>query len=144
VLDEIDNHILGFLRENGRASFAALGEHVGLSPHGAGDRVRRMQRDGVISGFTAVIDQRSVGRALDAFIDVRLMPSTDPDEFERLTLELPAVREIAFLTGRFDYLIRVACRDPDELDHTVRTIRRPGGAAQTETRIVMRSKAVGH
>jgi hypothetical protein len=48
------------------------------------------------------------------------------------------VRELTFLTGRFDYQLRVACCDPDELDHTVRAIRK-AGAAQTETRIVMRA-----
>ncbi len=53
--------------------------------------------------------------------------------------KLPAVRELAFLTGRFDFQLRLACRDADDLDRTVRTIRRDAGAASTETRIVMRS-----
>ena len=67
--------------------------------------------------------------SLDAFIDVRLLPTTDPEDFERRVAGLPAVREIAFLTGRFDYQLRVACRDADDLDQTVRAIRRDGGAA---------------
>jgi Lrp/AsnC family leucine-responsive transcriptional regulator len=53
-------------------------------------------------------------------------------------LALPAVREIAFVTGRFDYHVRVACRGADDLDATVRAIRHEGAAA-TETRIVLRS-----
>ena len=138
-MDEIDSEILNLLRENGRASFASIGERVGLSPHGTADRVRRLQRDGVIKGFTTVVDPGSVGRGLDAFIDVRLAASADPEGFERHVGTLPAVRELAFLTGRFDYLVRVACHDADELDRTVRSIRRDAGAAQTETRIVMRS-----
>jgi len=56
---------------------------------------------------------------------------------------LPAVREMAFVTGRFDYQLRVACLDADDLDHTVRAIRGEAGAAGTETRIVMRSAHVG-
>jgi Lrp/AsnC family transcriptional regulator, leucine-responsive regulatory protein len=139
TLDEADFRILNLLLGNGRASFAELGKAVGLSPHGAADRVRRLQRAGVITRFTAVIEPANVGRALDAFIDVRLLPKTTSEEFESFALKLPAVREIAFVTGRFDYHVRVACHGADDLDETVRAIRQHGGAAQTETRIVLRS-----
>lgn len=139
MLDETDHRILSLLATNGRASFASIGEEIGLSPHGAADRVRRLEREGAITGYSASIDLGVVGRSLDAFIDVRLLPSTDPEGFERFVSSLPAVREMAFLTGRFDYQLRVACRDADDLDRTVRAVRRDAGAASTETRIVMRS-----
>lgn len=139
MIDQIDRQIVSLLRANGRASFASIGAEVGLSPHGTADRVRRLQRDGVILGFTTLIDFGSVGRSFDAFVDVRLAPSTDSEEFERFVAKLPAVRELAFLTGRFDFQLRLACRDADDLDRTVRTIRRDAGAASTETRIVMRA-----
>jgi Lrp/AsnC family leucine-responsive transcriptional regulator len=138
-MDEIDDRILGILATNGRASFAAIGAEVGLSPHGTADRIRRLERDGVMSGYAARIDPAGVGRSLDAFIDVRLLPATDPEEFERRVSRLASVREMAFLTGRFDYQLRVACRDADDLNQTVRAIRREAGAAGTETRIVLRS-----
>lgn len=138
-MDDVDRKILRLLRENGRASFASIGAEVGLSPHGTADRVRRLERAGVITGYSASIDLERVGRSLDALVDVRLLPSTDPEGFERLVAKLPAVRELIFLTGRFDYQVRLACRDADDLDQTVRTIRRDAGAAGTETRIVMRS-----
>lgn len=138
-LDDTDFRILNALIANGRESFADLGKAVGLSPHGTADRVRRLQRSGVIRGFTAVIEHANVGRSLDAFIDVRLLPSTTSESFEAFALALPAVREIAFVTGRFDYHVRVACHGADDLDQTLRAIRRDGGAAQTETRIVLRS-----
>ncbi len=138
-MDEIDDRILSILATNGRASFAAIGESVGLSPHGAADRVRRLERDRVITGYSARIDPAGVGRDLDAFIDVRLLPTTDSGEFERRVGRLDSVREIAFLTGRYDFQLRVACRDADDLNDTVRAIRRDAGAAATETRIVLRS-----
>ncbi len=83
-----------------------------------------------------------VGRALDASIDVRLLPTTAPDEFEAFASNLEAVQEISFVTGRFDYQVRVACLDRDDLDRTVRALRRDGGAMQTETRIVLRTTRV--
>jgi Lrp/AsnC family transcriptional regulator, leucine-responsive regulatory protein len=139
ALDATDVRILNALVRNGRASFASLGAEVGLSPHGAADRVRRLQRAGVITGYTATVDLESMGRGLDAFIDVRLLPQVLPEPFEQKVGALPAVREIAFMTGRFDYHVRVACRDADDLDQTVRTIRAQG--AQTETRIVLRTSS---
>ena len=139
MIDETDSKIISLLRANGRASFSSIGDEVGLSPHGTADRVRKLEREGVITGYTARIDPGMVGRSLDALVDVRLMPSTDPDDFERLIGALPAVREMAFLTGRSDYQLRVACRDADDLDATIRKIRRDGGAAGTETRIVLRA-----
>jgi Lrp/AsnC family transcriptional regulator, leucine-responsive regulatory protein len=140
VLDHTDFRIVEELVRNGRASFASLGAIVGLSPHGAADRVRRLTRAGVITGFTAVVDLERVGRAIDAFIDVRLQPGVPPEEFEAAVGRVNRVRDLAFVTGRFDYHIRVACADVDELDETVRAVR-DAGAAQTETRIVLRSTA---
>lgn len=139
MLDEIDRKILSLLSTNGRASFASIGAEVGLSPHGTADRVRRLERDGVITGYAAKIDPDRVGRSLDAVVDVRILPTTNPDDFERLVANLTSVTEMTFLTGRFDYQLRVACRDADELDQTIRRIRRDAGAAGTETRIIMRS-----
>jgi len=140
AVDAVDFQILNLLRENGRASYASIGSEVGLSAHGAADRIRRLERRGAIIGYTALIDLEHVGRSLDALIDVRLLPTTDHEQFEAQVEELPAVREVLFLTGRFDYQLRVACRDADDLDATVRSIRRHGGAAHTETRIAMRSR----
>src|ERR1700753_1255976 len=137
-MDEIDDRILGILATNGRASFAAIGEEVGLSPHGTADRVRKLERDGVITGYAARIDPAGGGRPLDALLHLRLLPATDPEQIERRAAKLPSVREMAFLPGRFDYQLRVACRDADDLNQTVRAIRQ-GGAAGTETRIVLRA-----
>jgi Lrp/AsnC family leucine-responsive transcriptional regulator len=106
--------------------------------------VRRLERAGVITGFTAKVALASVGRGLDAFIDVRLLASTPPEAFESFASSLPAVQEVAFVTGRFDYHVRVACQNADDLDYTVRAIRRDGGASVTETRIVLRARTSSH
>lgn len=144
VLDRTDFRIINVLVRDGRASFSSLGHTVGLSPHGAADRVRRLERSGVIKGYAALLDLPKIGRSLDAYVDVRLLPKTVPEEFERFCASLPAVQELAFVTGRFDYYVRVACQDADDLDRTVRAIRRQGGAAVTETRIALRKALFDH
>lgn len=138
ALDEIDRVILSELVRNGRATYRDLGEHAGLSPHAVAPRVRRLVELGVIKGFTTAIDHSAVGRGLEALIDIRLLSTAQPGRFEQTVAKLPAVLELSFVTGRFDYLLRAACVDADDLDDTVRALR-AAGAAVTETRILLRS-----
>jgi Lrp/AsnC family leucine-responsive transcriptional regulator len=141
VSDEIDDHIIRLLIRNGRAPFAQIASEVGLSAHAVAERVRRLEARGAIQGYTARVDQTQLGRGLDAYIDVRLSPTTEPDHFERVVLALPATESVVFVTGRFDYIVRLACKDAADLDQTVRVLRARGGVAATETRIVMRSRS---
>jgi Lrp/AsnC family leucine-responsive transcriptional regulator len=139
----IDDRIVDALVQDGRISYADLGRIVGLSAHAVGERVRRLVRSGTITGFSATVDLARLGRGLDAIIDVRLAPGTTPETFESEVYRLLAVRELVFVTGRFDYQLRVACTGADELDQTVRALRQRAGAALTETRIVLRSELSG-
>ncbi|MGH3026681.1 MAG: Lrp/AsnC family transcriptional regulator, partial [Gaiellaceae bacterium] len=93
ALDDTDFQILNRLLANGRESFSDLGKAVGLSPHGAADRVRRLRRAGVITRFTAIVDLANVGRTIDAFIDVRLLPTTTSGAFESFVLKLAPVQD---------------------------------------------------
>lgn len=138
-MDATDRKILDILVRNGRATHTEIGRAVGLSPHAIADRIRRLEQRGVITGFTALVDDDALGRGLAALIDARLHGDTAPDQFEQAALQLPGVQEVAFVTGRFDYQIRVVCNDADDLDRTVRALRQEAGAAVTETRIVLRS-----
>jgi Lrp/AsnC family leucine-responsive transcriptional regulator len=140
VIDGMDRVILSELIRNGRATFKELGALAGLSPHAVAPRVRRLQEAGIVTGFTALVDYGHVGRGLDALVDVRLLPAARPEAFEAAAGELPSIREVSFVTGRFDYQLRAACADADDLDHTVRALRQ-AGAAVTETRIVLRTQA---
>lgn len=140
AIDDVDRLILSELVRNGRATFKELGELSGLSPHAVAPRVRRLVDAGIVTGFTALVDYGHVGRGLDALVDVRLLSTARPEAFEAAAAELPSIREVSFVTGRFDYQLRAACVDADDLDHTVRALRK-AGAAVTETRIVLRTRA---
>jgi len=139
-LDATDRVILSELIRNGRATYKDLGDLAGLSPHAVAPRVRRLVESGIVTGFTALVDFGHVGRGLDALIDLRLLSTARPEAFEAAAGELPSIREVSFVTGRFDYQLRAACADADDLDHTVRALRK-AGAAVTETRIVLRTQA---
>jgi Lrp/AsnC family transcriptional regulator, leucine-responsive regulatory protein len=138
-LDALDSEILRLLRSEGRLSWRDLGAEVGLSANAAADRVRRMRREGVITGFAAVVDPAAGGRRLEALVGVALAPGTDSDEFAVAAAALEPVTEVLHLAGAPDYQLRVACRDTAELDQLLRALRLRLGAADTETKIVLRS-----
>jgi Lrp/AsnC family transcriptional regulator, leucine-responsive regulatory protein len=138
-MDDIDSEILSMVGEDGRISWRDLGAAVGLSANAAADRVRRLRQAGVITGFGARIDPAAGGRRLEALVGVTLTGTLDSDEFARKADRLEPVTEVLHLAGAPDYQLRVACRDTAELDVLLRILRLQLGAADTETKIVLRS-----
>ena len=138
-MDATDSEILSLLREDGRLSWREIGAAVGLSANAAADRVRRLRRAGVITGFTALVDPAAGGRRLEALVGVTLAHGTDSDEFAVASAKLEPVTEVLHLAGAPDYQLRVACRDTAELDLLLRALRLKLGASDTETKIVLRS-----
>jgi Lrp/AsnC family transcriptional regulator, leucine-responsive regulatory protein len=138
-MDAIDSEILKEVRANGRISWSDLGAAVGLSANAAADRVRRLCRGGVITGFVALIDPAAGGRQLEALVGVTVAPGTESDDFAISASRLEQVIEVLHLTGAPDYQLRVACRDTAELDALLRALRVEHGAADTDTTIILRS-----
>jgi Lrp/AsnC family leucine-responsive transcriptional regulator len=138
-MDAIDREILGELVRNARISYRDLGARVGLSANAAAERVRRLRGAGVITGFTATLDPGAAGRRLHALIEVRMGAADTNDSFEAAVAALEAVTDADHVTGRFDYQLRVACRDTAELDRLLRHLKTQLGVVETETRVVLRS-----
>jgi Lrp/AsnC family leucine-responsive transcriptional regulator len=138
-MDAVDSEILRLIRADGRISWRDLGAAVGLSANAAADRVRRLRRAGVVTGFAALVDPAAGGRRLEALVGVTLAPGTDSDDFATAAAKLEPVTEVLHLAGAPDYQLRVSCHDTAELDALLRTLRLRLGAADTETKIVLRS-----
>ncbi|MFK8912271.1 Lrp/AsnC family transcriptional regulator [Streptomyces sp. YS-3] len=139
-MDRLDRDILGVLREDARISYRDLGTKVGLSANAAAERVRRMRREGVIRGFTALIDPTAdAGAGLVVFIDVTLRLDTTNEEFEKVALKLPGITEVVHVTGEHDYLVRARAADPAALDGLLRRLKREAGVAHSHTRIALRA-----
>jgi Lrp/AsnC family transcriptional regulator, leucine-responsive regulatory protein len=142
VLDELDREILGILLRDGRISYRDLGERVKLSANAAAERLRRLVRLGVITGFYAAVDHARLGRALLALIDVRLPPSMSRAAFESSVRSVPGVLSATLMTGDSDYQLRVACADTDDLDEVIGTLREKAGVQETYSRLVLREISV--
>jgi len=137
-MDELDRRIIGQLRDDARISWRELGERVHLSPTSAADRVRRLERDGVIEGYTVRVDPEALGRTVRAVVDVSLGPGDQADRFEAALIGRDEVVFAAYVTGTADYSINVECEGAEGLDAFVRWLRADAGVARTETKLLLR------
>lgn len=110
-MDAIDCQIIRALQQNGRISNQDLADLVGLSPSPCLRRVRRLEDDGVITGYSAEVDQTKYGLPVDVFVSISLTSQTDTAlrAFETSVQRLDEVMECYLMTGSRDYLLRVVC-----------------------------------
>lgn len=116
-MDSFDRKLLAALQENARLSNQDLAGIAGLSPSQCSRRRARLEEDGLISGYRAVLDPQACGIELAAFIDVSLNTHNrdNAGRFARLVNRLPAIREAHALTGEMDYRLKVAVASLSEL-----------------------------
>jgi Lrp/AsnC family leucine-responsive transcriptional regulator len=138
VLDRIDREIIELLRADGRLSYRELGEQVCLSANTVADRVRKLMAERVLEGFTARVNLAALELAVHAFIDVKMLPDTTAEHFEAVIQTIPGVVEANLVTGAYDYVLRVACRDHTELMRLVEALRKQAGVQDTHSRVVLK------
>jgi len=113
-LDATDRKILGELGSDGRVSFAELGRRVSLSPPAVAERVQRLERAGVITGYRAEIDPRALGYQLTAI--VRIKPAAGQlQRIPELATEIPEISECHRITGEDCFFLKVHLRSIDDL-----------------------------
>lgn len=137
-MDFIDITILELLMNDGRATWAALGEATGLSPAALAQRVRRLERDGVILGYAARLDPDAVGAGLLAFVSVRFYDQAKRDRFLVLVKTMPWIQECHHVTGEMDYLLKVRCGGTRALERLITDeLMGKCKVAETRTSIVL-------
>ena len=118
-LDRIDRKILDILQRQGRISMTDLAEQIGLSTSPCSERVRRMERDKVITGYHARVDPAALGKTLLVFVEITLS-SKSGDVFDKVRQELvnvPEVMECHLVSGSFDYLVKARLGGMSEYRH---------------------------
>jgi Lrp/AsnC family leucine-responsive transcriptional regulator len=115
-LDKIDLNILKTLQENGRISYVDLADIVGLSTTPCMERVKRLEKDGLIQGYYARIDPQAMGYGMLVFVEISLSYQS-PDAFQKFNLAvaaLPYVLECHLVSGDADFLIKARIADMSE------------------------------
>ena len=139
ALDSIDRMIIGVLATDGRISVRALAERISLSASATSDRLHRLEQSGVITGYRAEIDPVAVGVHVHAVVDVQLDPAAASFDIDDVLADLPEVVDAFHLTGRFDYQLRIACREIADIESLLRRLKEDHGVRETSTRVILRS-----
>lgn len=120
-MDELDRAILQILQADGRISNADLARQVNLSPPAVHARVRRLEEAGIISAYVALLDWERLGYDMLCFIHISLKQHTPETvaDFRAAVQGLPEVLECHHVTGEFDYLLKAAIRNRQDLERFV-------------------------
>lgn len=115
-LDPTDRRILEALQKQGRMSNQELSEQVNLSPSACHRRVQRLEEEGFIKGYVALLDPRRMGRLTTVFVEITLSGQADEvlDAFERAVARVPEVLECHLMAGSADYLLKVVAMDTED------------------------------
>lgn len=135
-MDAKDRAILEILQEDARATYAEIGVRVGLSPSSAHDRVRKLERRGVILGYGARVDPGGVGLDVTALVSVMPLDPSQPDDLPDRVTGFAEVEDCYSVAGHENYILKVRTRTTGELEELLRRLREKA-AVQTQTTVVL-------
>lgn len=138
-LDDIDRRILAVLQEDCKTPLAKVGERVGLSAPSVVERVRKLETEGFIRGYHALLDARRFGIDVTAFIGVWLAHKSMGD-FEANLEGYDDVLECHHVTGGPSLLLKVRTRNTETLEKLIRQLRSQSGVQRTETNVVLSTR----
>jgi Lrp/AsnC family leucine-responsive transcriptional regulator len=148
ALDRTDIRILEQLQRDGRLSHVELAERVGLSPTPCARRVRRLEQQGIIQGYAAILDPKRIGQNVLAYVQIKLERHTDDviERFRRTLEERPEVVSAHAMTGEMDFLLEVVVPDLDSLGRfTLRQLLKLPGVRDVRSSLVLETlKTVPH
>lgn len=140
ILDKIDRRILDILQQNGRISMTELADTVGLTVTPCIERVRRLERDRVITGYHARVNPKALDAGLLVFVEISMSSKSERtfDDFRREVLCVPQVMECHLVSGDFDYMVKARIKEIGQYRNLLGEILlRLPGVTQTRSCVVM-------
>ncbi|MBN8294466.1 Lrp/AsnC family transcriptional regulator [Rhodobacter sp. NTK016B] len=115
-LDATDRRLLRLLQREGRISNAELAERIALSPSACHRRMQRLETDGYIAGYVALVDARRIGKPTTVFVEITLNGQSDEilDAFEKAVARIPDLLECHLMAGNADFLLKLVAEDTED------------------------------
>ena len=135
-MEETDRRIVSLLSRNGRMSFTELARQAGLSVSAVHQRVRRLETDGVITGFVALCDPEVIGLPLTAFVSIKPFDPAAPDDAPQRLERLDAIEACHSVAGDENYILKVRVATPADLENLLQEIR-TAASVSTRTTVVL-------
>ncbi|MDA8067778.1 MAG: Lrp/AsnC family transcriptional regulator [Actinomycetota bacterium] len=136
-LDDIDERIIALLRDDARRTITDIAGRVNLSSAPVKRRLDRLERLGVITGYTVSVDHAMIGPSIEAFTELRFAGNADIDEILGEVERIPEICEVFTMAGDPDALLRIRVSDVEHLKTVVNRLRRTGRVTGTKTLMVL-------
>jgi Lrp/AsnC family leucine-responsive transcriptional regulator len=133
VLDDRDLEIIAALQEDARATYADVATKVGLSASSVHERVRKLEQQGVIRGYAAVIDPEAIGLFVTALVAVSPLDPMQADDLPDRVAEFPEVEDCFSVAGETNYVLKVRTRTTAHLEDLIRRLREKGSVSTRTT-----------
>ena len=143
-MDRIDANILKCLTKDARMNASQISQKVNLSVSAVIERMKKMEASGIIRGYTAVIDERLAGYDVQALISIRLEHPKYNQEFNRQMCNHDRVMECFYITGDFDFMLRVVTDNTQSLEHLLNLVKSIPGVQNTRTILILSSVKEEH
>jgi Lrp/AsnC family transcriptional regulator, leucine-responsive regulatory protein len=141
-LDATDRRLLAALQKEGRITNAELSERVNLSPSACHRRVQRLEEDGYIAAYVALVDARKLGKPTTVFVEITLESQAEDllDAFEREVARVPDILECHLMAGTADYLLKIVAEDTEDFARIHRRfLSRLPGVRQMQSSFALRT-----
>lgn len=138
-MDIIDVEIINILQKNARTPVSEISKTVNLSAPAVADRIKKMVDGGIIRKFTAILEPNLNGRELEALLFVTLRSTGTDSKFMKLVDEEKDILSCYYLTGDYDYMIRISTRNTESLEKLLSRLRSFHEFTRTRTIIVLKT-----
>ncbi len=136
-MDDVDRRLVAALLVDARASWAELGRTVGLSAPSVADRVARLERDGVITGYHAAVVPAAVGLGVSALVGIYQKEGASVDALVGALADIPEIEDCWSVAGEEELVVRLRTADVDALEAALRRLRQTRGVSRTRTTVVL-------
>ncbi len=138
-MDKLDYQILAELRKNARQTASEISKSIHLSVSTVIERIRKMERSGLIEAYTVITSDSRLGNDITVLMEISMEHPRYNDEFIRSVNENPNIIACYYLTGEFDFLLKISCRSSLHLEQIHNTIKDCAGVRLTRTHYVLRT-----
>lgn len=143
-IDFTDKKILSALLSKGRSTFAELAAQVGLTAPTVHDRVKKLERSGVIEGYTAMINPAALGYDITAMVRITTVADVTSQDYERQLAEISEIQQCYSVAGDETYVVIVLTRTPKTLEKVLHRIKSIPGTVSTKTSVVLSAPISRH
>lgn len=138
-MDKIDYKILKCLKSNARNKASAISKEINLSVSAVLERIRKMEKNKIIKSYTIIVDQKKIGNDVSALMEVSLEHPKFDESFTTAIKRNSNIVSCYYLTGDFDFMLKIFCESSEHLEKIHREIKSLEGVSATKTHFILKN-----